>query len=299
MREEILSIDIVLPIADPLLEEEITWAILETGVEGFEQHDDETFSLLVDEPRPLPQGAIRWRINLDTQDDADHVRHQFEDALEAFPDVHIEVWKRDVTGYRTAWMEHFRPTQVSERIMIHPPWDQGDERVPVRIEIDPGMAFGTGTHETTRLCLQAIDARGDLKGNTVLDVGMGSGILSIAAAKLGATHVYGMDIDADSTREAIRNAHTNGVGDRCSFRTGELDAREPAADLVIANILPHVLIAISDALIAHMRPKGSLILSGILLSEAAKVESHFRAAGLQPVDTLTHNDWCALVFTHG
>jgi len=298
MREEILSVDIVLPVADPLLADEITWAILETGVQGFEQHDDETFSLLVDEARPLPKGAIRWRINIDDEDDEAVLRARFEDALEDFPDVHIEVWRRDVTGYRTAWMEHFRPTQVSERILIHPPWDQGDTSVPVRIEIDPGMAFGTGTHETTRLCLKAIDALGDLRQKTALDVGMGSGILSIAAAKLGAAQVYGMDIDADSTREAIRNANTNGVGDRCSFRTGELDDREPAVDLVIANILPHVLIAISDALIGHMLPQASLILSGILVSEAPKVEEHFQAAGLRQVNKLVMNDWCAIVFTH-
>lgn len=298
MREEILSVDIVLPVADPHLEEEITWAILETGVQGFEQHDDETFSVLVDEPRPLPQGALRWRINLDDEQDEATARARFEAALAEFPDLHIEVWRRDVTGYRTAWMQHFRPTQVSARILIHPPWDPGDTSIPIRIEIDPGMAFGTGTHETTRLCLKALDELDVAPNAQVLDVGVGSGILSIAAAKLGAAVVRGVDIDADSTREAQRNARTNGVDDRCSFRTAELDDQEPAADLVIANILPHVLIAMSDELLAHMRPHATLILSGILLSEAANVRSHFESVGLTQTRKLTLNDWCALVFAH-
>lgn len=296
MREEILSVDIVLPQANPALEEEITWAILETGVLGFEQHDDETFSLLVDDPRPLPQGAVRWRLNLDEEEDEEVVRDRYTTALEDYPNLRIEVWRRDITGYRTAWMEHFQATQVSPRILIHPPWDEGDTSLPVRIEIDPGMAFGTGTHETTRLCLQQIDALRNLQGAQVLDVGMGSGILSIAAAKLGAASVRGVDIDAPSTHEARRNAERNGVADRCSFRTGELSSEDAPADIVIANILPHILIDISDELIAHTRPGGTLVLSGILEAEVTHVHQHFARGGLTLHTQGSLNDWCALVF---
>lgn len=296
MREEIISVDIVLPTADPALEEEITWAILETGVHGFEQHDDETFSLLVDEARPLPQGAVRWRLNLDEEHDEHTVYQRYKEALQDYPDVTIEVWRRDITGYRTAWMEHFQATQVSPNILIHPPWDKGDTSLPVRIEIDPGMAFGTGTHETTRLCLKLLDTLDLCPNAEVLDVGMGSGILSIAAAKLGATSVRGMDIDAPSTREAIRNAERNHVADKCSFRTGELSGDDAPADVVIANILPHILIDISQELIAHTRPGGTLLLSGILQSEAHNVREHFRQAGLTPTHQEDLNDWCALTF---
>lgn len=298
MREEILSVDILLPVRDPALEEEISWFILEAGVKGFEQHDSDTASFLSDDPRPLPEGAVRWRINLEIDRDIAEVQAQFEEALSDFPQVQVEVWTRDVTGYRTAWMEHFNPTQVSERILIHPPWDKGDASVPIRVEIDPGMAFGTGTHETTQLCLQLLDELDIAAGKQVLDVGMGSGILSIAAAKLGAKSVRGMDIDPESTREATRNAAVNGVADLCAFHTGELSDQDAPADLVIANILPHILIDMSDQLVAHMRKGGTLILSGILTSESEVVRSHFVAAGLTQTHKTSLNEWCAQVFVH-
>lgn len=298
MREEILSVDILLPARDPALEEEITWFILEAGVQGFEQHDSDTARFLSNDPRPLPEGAVRWRINLETEHDIDEVRARFKEALSDFPQVQVDVWTRDITGYRTAWMEHFNPTQVSDRILVHPPWDNGDPTVPIRVEIDPGMAFGTGTHETTQLCLQLLDSLDLASDNEVLDVGMGSGILSIAAAKLRAKSVRGMDIDPESTREATRNAHVNGVDGLCTFHTGELSDKDAPADLVIANILPHILIDMSDQLVAHVRPNGTLILSGILTSEAEVVRSHFVSAGLTQTHKTRLNEWCALVFVH-
>lgn len=298
MREEILSVDIVLPVRDPALEEEISWFIWEAGVEGFEQHDSDTARFLSDDPRPLPEGAIRWRINLEIDRDVAEVQAEFDKAFADFPQLHIDVWTRDITGYRTAWMEHFNPTQVSKRILIHPPWDKGNASAPIRVEIDPGMAFGTGTHETTQLCLQLLDDLDLAAGKEVLDVGMGSGILSIAAAKLGAKSVRGMDIDPESTREATRNAAVNGVERLCTFHTGELSDEDAPADLVIANILPHILIDISKQLIAHTRNNGTLILSGILLSEAETVRSHFAAAGLKQTHQVSLNEWSALVFVH-
>lgn len=297
MREEITTVDVLLPKADPDLEEEIGYALWELDIAGFELHDAETFSLLVDEPYPLPAGATRWRVNLEGAISPEEAEAQFREGLEDYPDLEIHAWIRDVTGYRTAWMEHFKPTQVSPRVLIHPPWDPGDMSVPVRINIDPGMAFGTGTHETTRLCLELIDDWSQQhQPTTILDVGMGSGILSIAAAKLTDATIYGMDIDADSTREAIRNAEVNGVGDRCHFETGELHAQHPHAELVIANILPHILIAISSQLIEHVQPGGTLMLSGILTSEEARVREHFDRAPLAYGRTVIQNEWCAMVF---
>lgn len=298
MREEILSVDIVLPARNPALEEEISWFIWEVGVKGFEQHDSDTARFLSDDPRPLPEGAVRWRINLEGDRDIAEVQAEFDKAFAGFPDLQIDVWTRDITGYRTAWMEHFNPTQVSKRILIHPPWDKGDVSAPIRVEIDPGMAFGTGTHETTQLCLQLLDDLNLAAGKDVLDVGMGSGILSIAAAKLGARSVRGMDIDPESTREATRNAAVNNVSERCTFHTGELSDEDAPADLVIANILPHILIDISDQLVAHTRTHGTLILSGILLSEAEAVRAHFAATNMKQTQQVDLNEWCAQVFVH-
>lgn len=296
MREEVISVDILLPVADEQLEDHIECVIWEAGVQGFERHDMETFSHLVDEPRPLPVGATRWRVNVAAETDLEAAVERFRDALEDFPQLEITAWMRDVTGYRTIWMQFFKPTQVSPRVMIHPPWDRPDSGLPVMVEIDPGMAFGTGTHETTKLCIKLLDEVGTPEGCTVVDVGTGSGILAIAAVMLGAGHAVGMDTDPDATREAKRNAATNGVGDRCDFRTGELGAEDPQGDIVIANILPHVLIAISRELIEHMKPGALLILSGILLVEEDRVREHFEACGLKQVERVAQNDWCALAF---
>lgn len=296
MREEVISVDILLPFADEELEDHIECVIWEAGVQGFERHDEDTFSHLVDEPFPLPRGAVRWRINIPNETDLDAAIARFRGELEDFPQLEVRAWMRDVTGYRTVWMQFFKPARVSPRIMIHPPWDKPESDAEVMVEIDPGMAFGTGTHETTMLCLALLDRLGVPQGGTVLDVGMGSGILAIAAAKLGAGHCYGVDIDPNATREAARNAEVNGVAEKCTFRTSELTAEDPNAELVIANILPHILIDISDDLIAHMKPGGMLILSGILMMEEYRVTDHFEKAGLKLVTRDELNDWCVLAF---
>lgn len=298
MREEVISVDILLPIADEEVEDHVECVIWEAGVQGFERHDEDTFSHLVDEPFPLPRGATRWRVNVAAETDLDAAVARFKAELKDFPQLEITAWMRDVTGYRTVWMQFFKPARVSERIMIHPPWDKPESDADVMVEIDPGMAFGTGTHESTKLCLGLLDTLGVPEGCTVLDVGMGSGILAIAAVKLGAGRAFGMDVDPDATREAIRNAGVNGVEEFCSFRTGELNADDPSAEIVIANILPHVLIAISRELIAHMKPGATLILSGILLIEEHRLTEHFEQAGLKLHARDEQNDWCALAFKH-
>lgn len=298
MREEVISVDIVLPIADPMKEDVIETVIWEAGVQGFERHDNETFSQLVEEPYPLQAGATRWRVNVAAETDLEAAVERFRDELSMFPELSITAWMRDVTGYRTVWMQFFKPTQVSPRVMIHPPWDKPENACPIMIEIDPGMAFGTGTHETTQLCIKLLDEVGVPEGCSVLDVGTGSGILAIAAVKLGADSAVGVDFDPDAIREAIRNSETNGVGQQCAYRIGELEETDPKAEVVIANILPHVLIAISDGLISHTLPGGLLILSGILLVEEDRVREHFEAEGMKQVERVAKGDWCALAFRH-
>ena len=298
MREEVISVDIVLPVADPFKEDVIETVIWEAGVQGFERHDSETFSQLVEEPYPLQQGATRWRVNVAAETDLDAAVARFREELSDFPELEISAWMRDVTGYRTVWMQFFKPTQVSPRVMIHPPWDHPENEIPIHIEIDPGMAFGTGTHETTQLCIRLLDELGVPAGATVLDVGTGSGILAMAAVRLGASRAFGVDFDPDAIREAARNAETNGLAASCAWRVGELEASDPSGEVVIANILPHVLIAISDGLIAHTLPGGLLILSGILLVEEDRVREHFEAEGMKQVERVEKGDWCALAFRH-
>ncbi len=167
----------------------------------------------------------------------------------------------------------------------------------VVIDLDPGMAFGTGLHPTTRLCLVATEAvadRGALRGARVLDVGCGSGILAIAAAKLGAASVLGVDIDPIAIEATQANAATNRLGDRISAREGSLPSREPAHDVVLANLIASVLIALALPLRDELRPGGTLVGSGIFVDREDEVRAAFASAGLEVTARTAEGDWVAL-----
>ena len=194
------------------------------------------------------------------------------------------------------WKRYFRPTQVSQRFLVRPPWEPALDECAGRIEliVEPGMAFGTGTHETTRLCLQVLDAaRWDY--TTVLDVGCGSGILSVAAAKLGAKRVVGIDVDPAALRATEENAERNGVTEAVATQQELVDAVTGSWPLVLANILSSILLSIRHALYDRVAPGGHLLLSGILCDEQHEVKSAFTDLGFEGVETHEMSQWCALV----
>ncbi|HRF72563.1 MAG TPA: 50S ribosomal protein L11 methyltransferase [Accumulibacter sp.] len=158
----------------------------------------------------------------------------------------------------------FEPIRVSERLWIVPSWHQAPDPGAIVLVLDPGMAFGTGSHPTTRLCLEWLE-RCVAPGQSVLDYGCGSGILAIAAARLGATEVLGVDIDPQAVSASISNAERNRVGAR--FQNAER-ALAGQFDIVVANILANPLKVLAPAICAHVRPGGSLALSGILCEQA-------------------------------
>jgi ribosomal protein L11 methyltransferase len=165
------------------------------------------------------------------------------------------------------------------------------------ITIDPGAAFGMGDHPTTRLSAQAVlDAVGD--GDTVLDMGCGSGVLGIVAARLGAALVYAVDIDAEAVTATLHNAGRNGVSDRilASQSASVPQLREPV-DIICANILAPVLLDLSAALVAQVRNGGTVILSGLLVDQSRHVVDRYRSLGLESVERLMLEGWCAEVMT--
>ncbi len=193
------------------------------------------------------------------------------------------------------WRDFFKVTAVSKRVVIRPSWEvyrpKGDEVV---VEIDPGMAFGTGTHESTRMCLKLLDSV--IKGEeTVLDVGSGSGILAIAAAKLGARRVFGIDIHVDSVRVANENLLLNGVEDTVAVAVTPIEEIGEKYDIVVANILAEDLIEMKTALANRLETKGKLILSGILTVKATAVIAAYEEEGLQVVDEIREGEWSALL----
>ena len=167
--------------------------------------------------------------------------------------------------WRNNWKKFFNPTPVGEKLLIRPTWrDDFDPEGRVVLNIDPGLAFGTGSHETTRLCLETIEKH--LKqGDTVLDVGCGSGILAIAALLLGASTAQGVDIDETAVRTAAENAELNGVGDRFTAIHGDLTQKVSGKfNLIVANIVADAIISLSKGIKEFMNPDTIYIMSGII-----------------------------------
>jgi ribosomal protein L11 methyltransferase len=197
-----------------------------------------------------------------------------------------------------AWRDYFPVLRVGRRIVIRPTWRR-HRRLPddVVLALDPGMAFGTGLHPTTRLCLAALEAvadRGELADARVLDVGCGSGILAIAAVKLGAASAFGVDTDPVAEEATLANARRNRLVRGVRAREGSLPSGEPDFDVVLANLIAGVLVPLAGPLRDELRPGGILLASGIFHDRETAVVDAFEAAGLTVTDRTTEGDWVAL-----
>jgi ribosomal protein L11 methyltransferase len=205
--------------------------------------------------------------------------------------VHEEDWAE-------AWKSYFPVRRVGRRLVIRPTWcrhrRQSDDVV---LALDPGMAFGTGLHPTTRLCLAQLESIADdgrFHGARVLDVGCGSGILAIAAVKLGAADALGVDTDPIAVESTVANARRNRLTRRVRARAGSLPSGEPPFDVVLANLIAGVLVPLATALRDELRPGGTLVASGIFIDREADVRSAFEAAGLRVGRRAAEGDWVAL-----
>jgi len=195
--------------------------------------------------------------------------------------------------WRERWKAFFHTTRVGERLVVRPSWETHDAREgDLVIVLDPGQAFGTGTHETTRLVMRELEARVS-GGEHVLDVGCGSGILGIAALKLGAARVVAVDVDPIAVRVTDENAEINGVAIEASTTLIEdVPGRYP---IVLANIRSPILIPMTESLVAHLTPGGVLVLSGLLAEEESEIravyDAHLRFDGVR-----RDGDWIALAY---
>ncbi|MFN2288098.1 MAG: 50S ribosomal protein L11 methyltransferase [Chromatocurvus sp.] len=208
--------------------------------------------------------------------DMDTVLAQLDPALLTRCNQRVEIledkdWERE-------WMQNYRPMQFGRRLWVCPSWLQPPRPDAINLFLDPGLAFGTGTHPTTALCLAALDAL-PLEGANVVDYGCGSGILAVAAGRLGARALLCVDNDPQALVATRANASRNGIANN-SLRValpGDYDAAawQDSADVVIANILAGPLISLSSTLLALLRPGGTLLLSGLLAPQADDVIAHY------------------------
>jgi len=223
-----------------------------------------------------------------------------KDALAALPGYGVTGAGTNLTlryveeaDWANAWKAFYKPFRVGRRLVVTPPWEHPElAAADISLVIDPGMAFGTGSHPTTQLCLVALEDH-VMPGASVADIGTGSGILAIAAAKLGARPVAANDNDPLAVRIARENAAANSVSIKVTdaLPTGRYD-------MVVANILADVIIGMATELHGLVAPNGILIASGIIDTREADVRKALEGAGLTHVETHRQTEWVALVFRH-
>jgi ribosomal protein L11 methyltransferase len=265
-----------------------------------------------DEDAGTPTGPITVRAYLEMNDQIEDTRQKLEESLyylgmiqplpaASYQEIADQNWME-------AWKQHYKPILIGERLVIVPAWMDSPDPNRIAIRIDPGMAFGTGTHPTTQLCLELMekyfeDPLSSMVNRpwSIIDVGCGSGILSIAALKLGAKSALGVDIDAGSIENARENANTNSIGDELFLGIGSvqeiLDNKFSfrKAPLVVANILAPVIIRLFEAGLSElMEADGAVLLSGILQEQAQNVIEAAQARGLRLNERRQMGDWVAL-----
>ncbi|MBF6591770.1 MAG: 50S ribosomal protein L11 methyltransferase [Ktedonobacterales bacterium] len=271
---------------------------------------------------PIPGAPVVVRVYVPDDDEGQRARERIEDGLWHLRQVDLgalgELATRRLAeeDWANAWKEHYHVLHLGRRTVIKPSWrDYAPQADEVVVELDPGMAFGTGLHPTTRNCLLLLEERIH-PGDRVLDVGTGSGILAIAAAKLGASRVLALDVSPVAVEAARANAAANGVADRVEVRLATLEGAgsEPYVplpsglarlgeevgtyDLVLANIIARVIAQLAPALLRATRPGGTLIASGIIEERRAEAEAPLLAAGLRDIRTRIEGDWVTLAGSH-
>lgn len=212
-----------------------------------------------------------------------------KDSAVVLADVHEEDWANN-------WKQYYKPTRVGVHIVIKPTWESympaGDDIV---VELDPGMAFGTGTHESTMLCLELLESH-MIPDSSIIDVGCGSGVLSIAAAKLGAKKVLALDVDPVAVRVASENAKLNCVEDIVEVRKNDLlDGFDVQVDIIIANIVADVIIRLLPQIPPRLKKPGLFIASGIIKERADDVKAAVESMGFTIEDVADAGEWVAFV----
>ena len=247
-----------------------------------------TFFLPADETGFAQMGEVRLAL-----EDLKARRSDCGTLLLSLENLRDEDWENN-------WKQYYKPMEIGQRLLVIPQWEQVDPGQRVPLILDPGLTFGTGSHATTRLCLTALE-KTVAQGDRVLDLGCGSGILSIAALRLGASQALAVDIDDKCLDVAYENAALNGIGkDRYTVRVGDVLSDgslrrelEGSYDIVVANIVADVIIALAPLVPSMLRPGGTFLCSGIIDDRAEEVRAALEAAGWTVLETQSADGWFA------
>ncbi len=274
--------------------------------------------------RPEQEDLIYWRLNgLGCQDVASQVQGESvqlsayfplnrvsaldlsaltlqlrQDALQNSWELPQLRWERlENEDWNNSWKAHWQPQSIGDRFIIYPEWlAAAPQPHQLMIRMDPGAAFGTGSHPTTQLCLEALEMRldGEPAPTIIGDIGCGSGVLAIGAALLGAKQVYAVDTDPDAVTAALHNSQVNGVADRLSVMQGSLEAIPELVDGLVCNILAETIIDMIPSFKLVVKDTGWIILSGILLDQAKIVTETVEANDWIVAALWKRGEWCCL-----
>ena len=260
--------------ADPDNADQLEDLLMEMGCDAVSMEDAADQPLYEPDPGTTPLWSQTTVTGLfDSDRDIEQLCADIRDAWhqqtqQALPE--IEVTLVEDKDWERAWMDNFQPLKFGERLWIVPSWHEAPDPDAANLMLDPGLAFGTGTHPTTALCLEWLDGQ-DVQGKQVIDYGCGSGILGLAALLLGANLVIGVDTDPQALEASRENARRNGVDDSKLALYLPEDEPDKQADVMLANILAQPLIGLAPHLASRTRPGGDLVLSGILSNQVREV----------------------------
>lgn len=278
MNEIYLDIHIAVP-PDEHIREILPAALSELGFEGFAE-DDRGIHCYINK--------AQW---------FGSIEHVLKDLSEQFNFPFVELLSISEIvnkNWNEEWEKTIQPIQVTERIIITPSWHPVDAKDKIVLTIDPKMTFGTGYHETTRLMLKLMEQY-ILPGTSVLDVGTGTGILAIAAIKLGAKHAVGVDIDEWTRENGKENAERNNVSDKFEVRIGSLETvQEKSFDIILANIIRNTILELMDGIISKLAPNGIILFSGLLVSDRESIEQALVERKFSVFSVERENEWIGM-----
>lgn len=292
------------PICNIFHEAGASGVVIEDPTELVKEREDRFGEIYQLSPSDYPEEGVIVKAYLVVNSTLVGTIEAIKEAITGLLDYDIDIGFNKVTSsevneedWATAWKKYYKPVKVSSQITITPTWEeyqpQSDQECV--IELDPGMAFGTGTHPTTVLCIQAIEKK-LTNGDYVIDVGTGTGVLSIAAAKLGAAKVLALDLDEVAVNSAKLNVTLNKVQDVVTVKQNNLlEQVETKADLIVANILAEVIVRFVDDASSLLKKDGTFIASGIIKAKKQEVKAAIIAEDFIIEETLEMDDWVAFI----
>ena len=293
------------PISNILHEAGASGVVIEDRTDLFKEREDRFGEIYQLNPDDYPEeGVVLMKAYLPVNSFLAETVDEIKEAINNLAEYEIDLGLNSVSlnevheeEWASAWKKYYHPVKISGRFTIVPTWEDyepvsSDELI---IELDPGMAFGTGTHPTTVMCIQALE-KTVKENDEVVDVGTGSGVLSIAAALLGASHVTALDLDEVAVESAKQNVELNKVDNLVDVSQNNLlDGVKGKKDVVVANILAEIIMSFTDDVASAVKPGGYFISSGIISQKKEDVKQALIASGFEIEETIMMEDWVAFI----